>query len=46
MTLSYTPSYVVSPKEKDKEKKRNINNDLAILPSYDTIHVQGTHPFF
>jgi len=24
----------VSPKE--KEKKRNINNDLAILPSHDT----------
>jgi len=38
-----TLSYIVSPKEKDKEKKRNINNDLA---SYDTIHVQGTHPFF
>jgi len=27
--------YVVSPKE--KKKKRNINNDLAILPSYDII---------
>ena len=26
---------VVSPKE--KEKKRNINNDLAILPSHDTL---------
>jgi len=25
---------VVSPKE--KKKKRNINNDIAILPSYDT----------
>ena len=23
-------------KIKEKEKKRNINNDLAILPSYDT----------
>ena len=28
---------IVSPiKEKEKEKKRNINNNLAILPSYDT----------
>jgi len=28
---------VVSPKEKKrKEKKRNINNDLAVLPSHDT----------
>ena len=27
---------VVSPKEKEKEKKRNISNDLAILPSHDT----------
>ena len=27
-------SYVISPKE--TKKKRNINNDLAILPSYDT----------
>jgi len=26
---------VVSPKEKEKEKKRNINNDLAVLPSHD-----------
>ena len=26
--------YIVSPRE--KKKKRNINNDLAILPSYDT----------
>ena len=34
MTLSHTLSCVVSPKE--KEKKRNINNDLAILPSHDT----------
>ena len=33
MTLSLTPFYVVSPKEKEKE--RNINNDLAILPSHD-----------
>jgi len=22
-------------KKKEKEKKRNINNDLAVLPSYD-----------
>jgi len=29
---------VVSPNEKrkEKEKKRNINNDLAVLPSHDT----------
>jgi len=37
MTLSCTPSYVVSPKE--KEKKKNINNDLAILPSYNTLGI-------
>jgi len=37
VTLSHTPSYVVSPKEKEKEKKGNINNDLAILPSHDTM---------
>jgi len=35
ITLSHTPFYVVSPKEKEKEKKRNINNDLAILPSHN-----------
>jgi len=35
--LSYTPFCVVSPEEKEKKKKRkvNINNNLAILPSYD-----------
>jgi len=33
MTLSCTPSCVVSSKE--KKKKRNINNDLAILPSHN-----------
>jgi len=35
MTLSHTLSYIVSPKE--KKKKRNINNNLAVLPSYDTL---------
>jgi len=34
MTLSHTPSCVESQKE--KEKKRNINNDLAILPSHNS----------
>jgi len=34
MILSHTSSCVVSPKE--KEKKRNINNDLVVLPSHDT----------
>ena len=33
MTLSHPPFYVVSPKRKSKV---NINNNLAILPSYDT----------
>jgi len=37
VTLSHTPSYIVSPREKEKEKKRNINNDLAILPSHDKL---------
>jgi len=26
---------VVSPIRKEKKRKRNINNNLAILPSYD-----------
>jgi len=36
VTLSHTSFCVVSPrKRKRKEKKRNINNDLAVLPSHD-----------
>ena len=27
---------VISPIRKEKKKKRNINNNLAVLPSYDT----------
>jgi len=40
VTLSHTLSCVVSPRE--KEKKRNINNDLAVLPSHSTltVHIQ------
>jgi len=34
--LSYTLPCIVSPKKR-KEKKRNINNDLAILPSHDIL---------
>jgi len=37
---------VVSPgkKRKRKEKKRNINNDLAVLPSHDnTLAVKKYH---
>jgi len=26
---------VVSPIRKEKKRKRNINNDLAVLPSHD-----------
>jgi len=34
--LSHTLySCVVSPERKEKEKKGNINNNLAVLPSYD-----------
>jgi len=29
--------------EKEKEKKRNINNNLAILPSHDTKHGNLSH---
>jgi len=34
---------VISPKKKEKrkEKKRNINNDLAILPSHDTLCISS-----
>jgi len=35
--LSHTPSCVVSPKEKKRKRKVNINNNLAILPSHDSI---------
>jgi len=38
MTLSCTLSCVVSPKE--KKKKKNINNDLAVLPSHDNRNMQ------
>jgi len=24
---------------KEKKKKKNINNDLAVLPSHDTMHL-------
>jgi len=38
VTLSRTFFCVVSPrKRKRKEKKRNINNDLAVLPSHDMV---------
>jgi len=38
VTLSRTSFCVVSPrKRKRKEKKRNINNDLAVLPSHDKL---------
>jgi len=33
--LSHTPSCSCKSNKKIKEKKRNINNDLAILPSHD-----------
>jgi len=29
----------LSNKRKEKKKKRNINNDLAILPSHDIRHL-------
>ena len=35
VTLSCTPLCVVSPKE--KKRKVNINNDLAVLPSHDNV---------
>jgi len=28
---------VISPIRKEKEKKRNINNNLAVLPSHDIL---------
>ena len=34
VTLSHTPFCVVSPRKR-KEKKRNINNNLAVLPSHN-----------
>jgi len=36
MILSHTPSYSCKSNKKRKEKKRNINNNLAVLPSHDT----------
>jgi len=35
VTLFHTPSYVLSPKE--KKRKVNINNNLAVLLSHDTL---------
>jgi len=35
VTWHFLHSFLCS-KEKEKKKKRNINNDLAILPSHDT----------
>jgi len=37
VTLSCTSFCVVSDKRKEKEKKRNIDNDLAVLPSHDIL---------
>jgi len=33
------PVLYLSNKRKEKKRKRNINNDLAILPSHDT-HIE------
>jgi len=33
--LSCTPFCIVSPREKKKKRKENINNDLVVLPSHD-----------
>jgi len=35
---------VVSPIRKEKKRKRNIDNDLAILPSHNTIFDKGHFP--
>jgi len=32
------PALHLSNNLKEKKRKRNINNNLAILPSYDTVH--------
>jgi len=40
VTLSHTP-FCSKSKIKEKEKKRNINNNLAILPSHDTFLDSG-----
>jgi len=31
------PTLHLSNKRKEKKKKRNINNDLAVLPSHDRV---------
>ena len=40
MILSHAPS-LCSKSRKEKTKKRNINNDLAIFPSHDTEFVRA-----
>ena len=35
VTLFCTPFCIVSPREKKKKRKENINNDLVVLPSHD-----------
>ena len=39
VTLSCTPFCVVSPREKKKKRKENINNDLVVLPSHDIVRL-------
>ena len=41
MILSCAPSYSCKSNKKRKEKKRNIDNDLAVLPSHDILGSGG-----
>ena len=38
------PMLYLSNKRKEKKKKRNINNDLAVLPSHDTKALISSYP--
>jgi len=44
--LFHAPSCSCKSNKKRKEKKGNINNDLAILPSHDIFKVQKVVAFF
>jgi len=37
MILSHAPPCSCKSKRNEKEKERNINNDLAVLPSHDNL---------
>jgi len=46
MILFCTPSSSCKSNKKRKEKKRNINNNLAVLPSHDIIAEENINKIY